>query len=63
MRLYAQHLHGVAPERVAMLGCDVEGFDLLADGRLLRCTFPEPVTHAGKARKAFALLASRARGE
>jgi hypothetical protein len=62
MRLYVKHLHGVAAERVAMLGCDVEGFDLLADGRLFRCTFPAPVTHAGQAREAFALLASQARG-
>jgi hypothetical protein len=61
MRLYAQHLHGVQPASVAMLGCDVEGFDLLADGRILRCAFPDPVTNAGKAREAFSALAAQAR--
>ena len=62
MRLYAQHFHGATPGKVVMLGCDAEGFDLLADGRLLRVAFPEPVTNAGEAREAFAALAAQARG-
>jgi hypothetical protein len=61
--LYAQHFHFTTPGEVVMLGCDAEGFDMLADGRLLRVAFPEPVTDAGKARAAFAALAAQARGE
>jgi putative heme iron utilization protein len=44
-----------------MVGIDCDGFDLRADGRLLRITFDAPVTNAGKAREALVALAGQAR--
>jgi len=56
-----RHYHGVVPVAVAMTGIDCDGFDLRADGRLLRCEFPEPVTDAGRAREALVAMARAAR--
>jgi putative heme iron utilization protein len=58
---YCRHAHGVAPSEVAMIGIDCDGFDVRADGRLLRIAFDEPVTNAGKAREALVAMARRAR--
>jgi len=58
---YCRHLHGVTPGEVAMVGIDCDGFDVRADGRLLRCEFGEPVTNAGKAREALVAMARAAR--
>ncbi len=60
---YCRHEHQVTPIEVAMIGIDCDGFDLRADGRLLRIAFGEPVTNAGKARAVLAAMARRARGE
>jgi putative heme iron utilization protein len=61
MKLYVRHLHKRTPAGVQMVGLDAEGFHLRADGALLRCVFPAPVTNAGEARKAFVALAAQAR--
>jgi hypothetical protein len=60
---YCRHEHGVSPREVAMVGIDCDGFDVRADGRLLRIAFAEPVTNPGMARAALVAMARRARGE
>jgi hypothetical protein len=57
-----RHAHGAAPREVAMVGIDCDGFDVRADGSLLRIAFDEPVTNAGKARAALVSMTRRARG-
>ncbi|HLB15636.1 MAG TPA: DUF2470 domain-containing protein [Burkholderiales bacterium] len=58
---YCRHEHGITPREVTMVGIDCDGFDVRADGRLLRIAFDEPVTNAGKAREALVAMARRAR--
>jgi heme iron utilization protein len=58
---YCQHFHGVTPVAVEMTGIDCDGFDVRADGRLLRLEFPDAVTSAGKAREALVAMARVAR--
>lgn len=58
---YCRHYHGVVPVAVEMTGIDCDGFDVRADGRLLRFEFPEPVTNAGKAREALVAMTRAAR--
>ncbi len=58
---YCRHAHQLTPLEVAMVGIDCDGFDVRADGRLLRIGFGEPVTNAGKAREALAAMARQAR--
>lgn len=48
-------LRGVSAERVEMLGIDCDGFDVGADGRMLRFDFAEPVADADAALAALAL--------
>lgn len=62
LRAYCRHVHGVVPEDLpAMVGIDCDGFDVRADGKLLRIAFESPVTHAQEARAALVTL-SRAAG-
>lgn len=58
---YCRHFHGVTPVAVEMTGIDCDGFDVRADGRLLRLEFPDAVTNAGKAREALVAMARTAR--
>jgi putative heme iron utilization protein len=58
---YCRHYRGVVPVAVEMTGIDCDGFDVRADGQLLRFEFPEPVTNAGKAREALVAMARAAR--
>jgi putative heme iron utilization protein len=58
---YCRHAHRTTPREVTMVGIDCDGFDVRADGRLLRIAFGEPVTNPGKARAALAAMARRAR--
>jgi hypothetical protein len=60
---YCRDATGMAPREAVMVGIDCDGFDVRADGRLLRIAFDAPVTSAGKAREALVALARRARGE
>jgi putative heme iron utilization protein len=58
---YCAGAHERAPEQVEMIGFDCDGFDVRADGRLLRFALPEPVHTAAEARAALVALAQRSR--
>lgn len=58
---YCRHVHGVASEAVEMVGIDPDGFDVRADGHLLRFEFAAPITNADEARAALVELARRCR--
>ena len=51
-----------AKEKVTLIGIDCDGFDLNADGKILRFAFEEPVNGAQTARTALIELAHKARG-
>ena len=61
LREYCRHVHGVSPQAVEMLGIDSDGFDMRADGRVLRFEFESPVTDAQSARNVLVELAQRCR--
>lgn len=61
MRNYCRHLHQREVLDVAMLGIDSDGFDMRADGEVLRINFAEPVTNASQARVALVELARAAK--
>ena len=44
-----------------MVGIDCDGFDLRADGRLLRFDFAEPALNPAEVRSALVALARKAR--
>lgn len=58
---YCQLVHGLSPAQVEMIGIDQDGFDVRADGKLLRFTFASPVLDAQAARIALVDLARQAR--
>ena len=58
---YCRHHHQLTFREVSMVGIDCDGFDVRANGRLLRIAFGEPVANAGKARAALVAMARRAR--
>jgi putative heme iron utilization protein len=60
LRRYCSHFHGHAAQQAAMLGIDCDGFDVRADGRVLRFDFAEPVLDAQQARAALVALARQA---
>jgi putative heme iron utilization protein len=53
MQCYCSHFHRLDAEEVEMLGIDCDGFDVRADGAVLRFDFSEPVLDAQQARKAL----------
>jgi heme iron utilization protein len=53
LQRYCLHFHQQAAQQVEMTGIDCDGFDVNADGRLLRFNFPEPVLDTQQARKAL----------
>ncbi len=61
LREYCRHVHGVKVLDAAMVGIDCDGFDVRADGHVLRVNFPEPVLDAEAARAALVELAKQAR--
>jgi putative heme iron utilization protein len=61
LRDYCRALHGVETESAEMIGIDCDGFDVRADGRLLRFDFNQPVTDAVTARAALVELAAQCR--
>ena len=63
LRDFCQHFHRVDADDVEMLTIDCDGFDVRADGRVLRMEFIEPVTDAGSARTQLVTLAHEARTE
>jgi putative heme iron utilization protein len=58
---YCRHVYGKTPATAHMAGIDCDGFDLRADGELLRFEFDAPVTDANAARDALIALARKAR--
>ena len=62
LRDYCRHFHGRAPGEARMAGVDCDGFDVRADGELLRFEFALPVTDAAAAREALVAMARQARG-
>ncbi|MDX9951135.1 MAG: DUF2470 domain-containing protein [Methylophilaceae bacterium] len=57
MKSYCQHIHGITPQQVEMVGIDGDGFDLRADDRLLRFDFAQAVHDVTDARTALVALA------
>lgn len=53
LREFCRHLHGVDPGDATMIGIDSYGFDINADGAVLRCDFANPITDAQGARAAL----------
>lgn len=56
-----RHFHQCAAQEVEMLGIDLDGFDVRADGRVLRFNFAQPVMDAQQARIALVEMAKEAR--
>jgi heme iron utilization protein len=62
LRSYCRHVHRVDAREVAMAGIDCDGFDVRADGNLLRFEFDVPLSGPGQVRNALVALAHQARG-
>jgi len=58
---YCRHFYGKDADRAELVGVDCDGFDLRADGELLRIDFRAPVRDAGEVRAAFVALGQEAR--
>ncbi|SRR5258706_16221954 len=59
---YCRHVHGKAPASPEMIGIDCDGFDMRADGEVLRIEFGSEVKDAGEARTELVKLARAGRG-
>jgi putative heme iron utilization protein len=60
MRRYCMHFRGQAAQQVEMIGIDCDGFDVTADGKVLRFDFPAPVLDAQQARMALVEMSRQA---
>ena len=60
LRRYCQHFHQCTALAVEMLGIDCDGFDLRADGKILRFSLPEMTQDAQQARHALIAMAQEA---
>jgi putative heme iron utilization protein len=58
---YCRHFLRRTPIEASMVSIDCDGFDLRADGTLVRIDFPAPITNAGEARTALVAMAHAAR--
>lgn len=63
LRDYCRALHGVEPHEVEMVGVDCDGFDVRADGSLLRFAFEAPVIEPAQLRAVFIDLSRKSRGD
>jgi len=61
MRDYCRLVHERDAQEVEMVGIDCDGFDVRADGSLLRFDFGAPIGNPGQVRNALIELAQRAR--
>lgn len=61
LRAYCRHVHDTDVDRAVMIGIDTDGFDVLADSKLLRFHFDAPVSDAQSARVALVALAKACR--
>lgn len=62
LRDYCRHLHHVDPAEAVMIGIDSYGFDVTADGDVLRFYFAAPITDAQGARAALVGMLKELRG-
>jgi putative heme iron utilization protein len=60
LHAYIRHVHGLSVEAVEMVGIDTDGFDLRADGKILRIGFEAPIADAMQARTALVALSKAA---
>ena len=58
---YIRHVHGKAPASAEMIGVDCDGFDVRADGEVLRFEFASEVKDPGEARAELVRLAQASR--
>ena len=61
LRDYCRHFKHRQPAAAAMTGIDCDGFDVRADGEIMRFDFDPPVIDARMARAALAAMAEQAR--
>lgn len=61
LRDYCRHYHQRKVDTVEMIGIDCDGFDVRAEGELLRFDFDPPVTDATQARAALVRMAEQSR--
>lgn len=61
LRECCRHCHGKTVSEARMVGIDCDGFDVRADGVVLRFDFERPVADAAGVREALRALAGRAR--
>ena len=61
LRDCCRHAYGIEALDVSMTGIDCDGFDVRADGALLRFDFEAPLTGADQVRSALVALVHRAR--
>ena len=61
LRDCCRHYHQRNADTVEMIGIDSDGFDVRADGELLRFDFDSPVTDATQARAALVAMAKQSR--
>lgn len=61
LREYCRHVHGVETGAAEMAGIDCDGFDVRADGRILRFDFEGQVADAVQARAELVALAKASR--
>jgi heme iron utilization protein len=58
---YCRHFRKMTPSAVSMVGIDCDGFDLNADGRIVRFDFARTIVDAGSARMALKEMVAEAR--
>ena len=58
---YCRHVHGKVPGNAKMIGIDCDGFDVCADGEVLRIAFGITVKDASEARTELVKLAQASR--
>jgi putative heme iron utilization protein len=58
---YCRHIHGKTPASAEMTGIDCDGFDVRADGEVLRFELPTEVKDANEARAELVKLAQASR--
>jgi putative heme iron utilization protein len=61
LRDYCRHVHGIDAQDATMVGIDCDGFDVRADGGLLRFEFDTALSNAAQVRNALIVLAQQAR--
>lgn len=61
LRDLCRHYHGRAASQARLVGIDCDGFDVRADGELVRIDFERPASDAAEAREALLAMANRVR--